>query len=56
MSRAIKRIPKYLRLERFLSILAGNRLYLPSANQFIDPLEGARAVNLNLRRLIRATQ
>lgn len=38
---------KYFRFERFLSILAENRLYFASANQFIDPFEGAVAVQLN---------
>lgn len=39
---------KYFRLERFLSTLAESRLYFASANQFIDPFEGAVAVQLNM--------
>ncbi|MER9337212.1 DUF2971 domain-containing protein [Mesorhizobium sp. M0293] len=39
---------KYFRLERFLSTLAESRLYFASANQFIDPFEGAVAVQLNV--------
>ena len=39
---------KYFRFERFLSTLAENRIYFASANQFIDPFEGAVAVQLNV--------
>lgn len=39
---------KYFRLERFLSTLAESQLYFASANQFIDPFEGAVAVQLNV--------
>ncbi|MDX0986463.1 DUF2971 domain-containing protein [Sinorhizobium medicae] len=39
---------KYFRFERFLSTLAESRLYFASANQFIDPFEGAVAVQLNV--------
>ena len=39
---------KYFRLERFLSTLAESRLYFASANQFIDPFEGAVAVQLDV--------
>lgn len=39
---------KYFRLERFLSTLADNRLYFASAKQFLDPFEGAVAVQLNV--------
>ncbi|RYH05919.1 DUF2971 domain-containing protein [Tropicimonas sp. IMCC6043] len=38
---------KFFRFERFLSTLAESRLYFASANQFIDPFEGAVAVQLN---------
>lgn len=38
---------KYFRFERFLSMLAESRLYFASAEQFIDPFEGAVAVELN---------
>jgi hypothetical protein len=38
---------KYFRLERFLSTLQDSRLHFASANQFIDPFEGAVAVQLN---------
>lgn len=39
---------KYFRFERFLSTLTESRLYFASANQFIDPFEGAVAVQLNV--------
>ncbi|MDX2388076.1 DUF2971 domain-containing protein [Sinorhizobium medicae] len=39
---------KDFRFERFLSTLAESRLYFASANQFIDPFEGAVAVQLNV--------
>lgn len=38
---------KYFRLERFISMLRENRIYFASANQFVDPFEGAVAVQLN---------
>ena len=39
---------KYFRFDRFLSMLTDSRLYFASANQFIDPFEGAVAVQLNV--------
>lgn len=39
---------RYFRLERFLSVLKENRLYFASANEFLDPFEGAVAVQLNV--------
>ena len=39
---------KYFRLERFRSTLTESRLYFASASQFIDPFEGAVAVQLNV--------
>lgn len=39
---------KYFRFDRFLSMLTESRLYFASANQFIDPFEGAVAVQLNV--------
>lgn len=39
---------KYFRFDRFLSTLTESRLYFASANQFIDPFEGAVAVQLNV--------
>ena len=39
---------KYFCFERFLSTLAESQLYFASANQFIDPFEGAVAVQLNV--------
>ena len=38
---------KYFRLDRFLSVLKESRLYFASANEFIDPFEGAVAVQIN---------
>jgi hypothetical protein len=39
---------KYFRLEHFLSTLAESRLYFASVNKFIDPFQGAVAVQLNV--------
>lgn len=39
---------KYFRLERFISTLNDGRIYFASANQFIDPFEGAVAVQVNV--------
>lgn len=39
---------KYFRFDRFLSTLTESRLYFASAEQFIDPFEGAVAVQLNV--------
>lgn len=38
---------KYFRLERFISTLGDSKIYFASANQFIDPFEGAVAVQVN---------
>lgn len=38
---------KYFRPERFISTLLDSKIYFASANQFIDPFEGAVAVQLN---------
>jgi len=38
---------KYFRLERFLSTLRDSKIYFASTNQFVDPFEGAVAVQLN---------
>jgi len=39
---------KYFRLDRFISTLNDCRMYFASANQFIDPFEGAVAVQMNV--------
>lgn len=39
---------RYLRLDRFISTLNDGRMYFASANQFIDPFEGAVAVQMNV--------
>jgi hypothetical protein len=39
---------KYFRLERFISMLSESRIHFASANQFVDPFEGAVAVQLNV--------
>ncbi len=39
---------KYFRLDRFMSTLNDGRIYFASANQFIDPFEGAVAVQMNV--------
>lgn len=39
-----EQIWKYFRIDRFVSMLADSRIYFASANQFIDPFEGAVAV------------
>jgi len=39
---------KYCRLERFISTLSDSRIYFASANQFVDPFEGAVAVQVNV--------
>lgn len=39
---------KYFRVDRFISTLAESSLYFASASQFIDPFEGAVAVQLNV--------
>lgn len=39
---------KYFRLERFVSTLNESKIYFASANQFVDPFEGAVAVQTNV--------
>lgn len=39
---------KYFKLDRFISMLSDSQIYFASANQFIDPFEGAIAVQAQL--------
>jgi hypothetical protein len=39
---------KYFRLDRFIATLSEGRIYFAAANQFVDPFEGAVAVQMNV--------
>lgn len=43
-----ERLWKYFKLERFIAALNSGQLYFAAAHQFVDPFEGAVAVQMNV--------